>query len=170
MAETNAASDSKRLAGRHILVTGGASGIGRAIAELFARHGAKLALVDQNADGVKEVADSLDAFGIAFDLSNVAEVEAMVDQAAKSIGGLDGVVNCAAIANARPIGEMDLDHVYKFANINLLAPYMICKAAVPHMRKAGGGTVVNIASGQGILPNTPNNTSGSTLLFDECID
>ena len=159
MEDTAKIDGNRRLEGRHLLVTGAASGIGRAIAELFARHGAKLALVDQNAEGVTQVAGDLGAEPIAFDLSSVGEVEAMVDGAAVAIGGLDGVVNCAAIGSARPIGDMDLDHVHLFANINLLAPYMICKAAVPHMRKAGGGTVVNIASGQGLLSNTPNNTA-----------
>ncbi|MDG2003951.1 MAG: SDR family NAD(P)-dependent oxidoreductase [Novosphingobium sp.] len=148
----------RRLAGRHMLVTGAASGIGKATAELFAQHGAKLALVDFNADGVKQVAKELGGVALPFDLSNTAEVEAMVEQAAAEMGGIDGVVNCAALGMAKPITEMDLELINKSIAINFLAPYLICKAALPHMRKAPSGTIVNIASGQGLLPNAPGNT------------
>ncbi|MBV1918169.1 MAG: SDR family oxidoreductase [Sphingomonadaceae bacterium] len=148
-----------RLAGRRILITGAASGIGKAIAELFASHGAKLALVDFNEDGVRAISASLDAVPCPYDLSDVENVEAMVANAARELGGLDGVVNCAALGSGSPIEEMDLSTLRKFTAINLEAPYMICKAALPLMRAAGGGTIVNIASGQGLLPNAPNNTA-----------
>ena len=148
----------RRLAGRHVLITGAASGIGKATAELFAQHGAKLALVDYNADGVMKVAEALDAIPIAFDLSKTDEVEAMTDKAAADMGALDGVVNCAALGMAKPIVDMDMELLLKATAINFLAPYLICKAALPHMRKAGGGTIVNVASGQGLLPNAPGNT------------
>jgi NAD(P)-dependent dehydrogenase (short-subunit alcohol dehydrogenase family) len=75
------------------------------------------------------------------------------------MGGLDGLVNCAAIGIAKPIGETDLDLLNKFLAINLTAPYLLAQAALPHMRKAKGSSIVNIASGQGLLPNTPNNTA-----------
>lgn len=148
----------RRLEGRHILITGAASGIGKATAELFARHGAKLALVDFNAEGLQKVCDALDAEALAFDLSKIDEVEAMVEKAASALGALDGVVNCAALGMARPIVDMDMELIMRSTSINLLAPYLICKAALPHMRKAGKGTVVNVASGQGLLPNAPGNT------------
>jgi NAD(P)-dependent dehydrogenase (short-subunit alcohol dehydrogenase family) len=149
----------QRLAGRRVLVTGSASGIGKTIAELFAGHGAKLALVDNNEEGLRLVAGELGVAAFPFDLTEVDQAELLVDRAAAGLGGLDGVVNCAAIGSARPIGEMDLQILNRFAAINLLAPYMICKAALPHMRKAGKGTIVNIASGQGLLPNAPFNTA-----------
>lgn len=148
----------RRLAGRRILITGAASGIGKTTAELFAKHGAKLALVDFNADGLQRVCDTLDAEALAFDLSKIHEVEAMVEKAAAALGGLDGVVNCAALGMARPIVDMDMELILRSTSINLLAPYLICKAALPHMRSAGRGTVVNVASGQGLLPNAPGNT------------
>ncbi len=159
MTESEATAGSGRLKGRHILVTGGASGIGRAIAELFAREGARLALVDCDTDGVQAVARRLGASAFPLDLADSAALEPMVEKAAAAMGGLDGIVNCAALGSPRPMAEMDLDLLHKFTAINLIAPYMICRAALPHMRAAGGGTVVNIASGQGLLPNAPNNTA-----------
>ena len=149
----------QRLAGRQVLITGGASGIGEAIAKLFANEGARLVLVDQNEARVAEVARQLQAEPLPYDLANLPQIEAMVEQAAERLGGLDGVVNCAALGTPLPIGQMDLALTQKFAAINLLAPYMICKAALPFMHAAGGGTIVNIASGQGLLPNAPNNTA-----------
>jgi NAD(P)-dependent dehydrogenase (short-subunit alcohol dehydrogenase family) len=152
-------STDQRLAGRRILITGAASGIGKATAHLFAAKGATLALVDANADGVAAVATALGAAAITYDLTDVENVGAMVEQAAVGMGGLDGVVNCAALGTARPLLEMDLAFFRKVSAINFEAPIMICKAALPFMQAAGGGTVVNIASGQGLLPNAPNNTA-----------
>jgi len=107
-----------RLAGRHILVTGAASGIGKATAELFAQHGAKLALVDFNAEGVKQVADELGGLAVPFDLSNTDDVEAMVEKATAELGALDGVINCAALGMARPIVDMDLELITRSIAIN----------------------------------------------------
>jgi NAD(P)-dependent dehydrogenase (short-subunit alcohol dehydrogenase family) len=149
----------QRLAGRRVLITGAASGIGKATAELFASKGAKLALVDANAEGVKAVAGALGAEAIPFDLTEVEKIEDMVAQVGRDMGGLDGVVNCAALGTARPLVEMDLAFFRKVSAINFEAPIMICKAALPLMQAAGGGTIVNIASGQGLVPNAPNNTA-----------
>lgn len=149
----------QRLSGRRVLITGAASGIGRATAELFAAKGARLALIDADGPGVHEVADALDAVPLVHDLTDVEGVGAVVERAAAEMDGLDGVVNCAALGTARPIADMDYAFLRKFTAINLEAPFMICKAAMPHMRRAGGGTIVNIASGQGLLPNAPNNTA-----------
>jgi NAD(P)-dependent dehydrogenase (short-subunit alcohol dehydrogenase family) len=159
MADSEARPGLGRLKGRHVLITGAASGIGRATAELFHREGAKLALVDLNAEGVEAVAEGLGAAAIGFDLSRTAEVEAMVERAATAIGGLDGIVNCAAFANGGPIEAMTQEILATFTAVNLVAPYLICRAALPYLRRHKGATIVNIASGQGLLPNTPNNTA-----------
>src|SRR5690606_2444912 len=118
-----------------------------------------LALVDLNAEGVEAVAEGLGAAAIGFDLSRTAEVEAMVERAATAIGGLDGIVNCAAFANGGPIEAMTQEILATFTAVNLVAPYLICRAALPYLRRHKGATIVNIASGQGLLPNTPNNTA-----------
>ncbi|HEY3694407.1 SDR family NAD(P)-dependent oxidoreductase [Phenylobacterium sp.] len=135
-----------RLGGRRVLVTGAASGIGRAIAELFAREGARLALVDRTADALKAVSAALGALPLALDVSSENEVTAAVAKAAGELGGLDGVVNAAGIYQAIPLAETDYDTWRRFIDINLTGPYLICRAALPHLRAAGGGTIVNISS------------------------
>jgi len=148
-----------RLAGRHVLVTGAASGIGFAIAETFARHGAALALVDQNREGVEAAAAKLGGRAFVYDLAESGGIDALVDGAAAALDGLDGVVNCAGIGTPKSIEETDATILARFIAINLAAPYLICRAALPHLRKAKGSTIVNIGSGQGLLPNSPNNTA-----------
>ena len=148
-----------RLKGRRVIVTGSASGIGRAIAELFHKEGAKLTLIDVNEAALLPVAQALDAVALPLDLGNAAALAPAVDRAAAEMGGLDGLVNCAAIGVARPIEDTDLDFLTKMIAINLTAPYLLSQAALPHMRKAKGSSIVNIASGMGLLPNSPNNTA-----------
>jgi NAD(P)-dependent dehydrogenase (short-subunit alcohol dehydrogenase family) len=151
--------ESQRLRDRHVVITGAASGIGRAIAELFHREGAKLALIDRDASGLAAVAGSLNAVPLPFDLSDSESIASTIELAVRAIGGLDGVVNCAAMGVASPIGETDLAQLSKFIAINLTAPYLLCRAALPHLQKAQVATIVNVASGQALLPNAPNNTA-----------
>jgi NAD(P)-dependent dehydrogenase (short-subunit alcohol dehydrogenase family) len=151
-----------RLRDRHIVITGAASGIGRAIAELFHREGAKLALIDRDTEGLAGVAKPLNAVCLPLDLGNADAIAATVDRAAREMAALDGVVNCAAMGVATPIGDTDFALLSKFVAINLTAPYLLCRAALPYLQKSAGiATIVNIASGQALLPNAPNNTAYS---------
>ena len=150
---------SGRMAGRHVLVTGAAAGIGESIAGLLASEGAKVAALDYNVEGVERVAGQIGAIAVGFDLSKLDLIDAMVNQVAGKLGGLDGIVNCAAYAAGGPLAEMTQDILARFTSVNLVAPMLICRAALPHMAKNPEASVVNIASGQGILPNAPNNTA-----------
>lgn len=154
-----AEADRGRMAGRHVLVTGGAAGIGEAIAGLMVREGAKVAVLDYNVEGVEKVGERLGAVAVGFDLSKLDQIDAMVNDVADKLGGLDGIVNCAAYAVGGPLEEMTQDILATFTSVNLVAPMLICRAALPHMAKNKDASVVNIASGQGILPNAPNNTA-----------
>src|SRR4051794_31403593 len=116
------ADTSGRLAGRRILVTGAASGMGRSIAQLFHRQGAKLALVDRTADALKAVSDAVGALALAVDVSSPGEVEAAVAKAAEALGGLDGLVNAAGIYKAIPLEETDYETWRRFIDINLTGP------------------------------------------------
>jgi NAD(P)-dependent dehydrogenase (short-subunit alcohol dehydrogenase family) len=161
VASSNTAGDCARLAGRRIIVTGAASGIGKAIAELFRREGAALALIDRDGPGVEATARAIDALPITLDLAEGSGIGASVDHIASELGGLDGLVNCAAYSKASSIDESTPDYWNRNVAVNLTAPYLLCKAAVPYLREAEVATIVNIASGMGILPNSPNNTAYS---------
>lgn len=141
-----------RLAGRRILVTGAASGIGRAIAELFAAEGARLALLDRDAAGLKEVAGRLPAVAVPADVAVAQQVEAAVGSAATALSGLDGVVNAAGIFKALSIDDTTPEIWQRFIDVNLTGPFLICRTALPHLRQQPGSTVVNIASVAALLP------------------
>lgn len=147
------------MAGRHVLVTGAAAGIGESIAELLVREGAKVAALDYNVEGVEKVAKRIGAVAVGCDLSKLDQIDAVVNDVADRLGGLDGIVNCAAYAAGGPLEDMTEEILAIFTSVNLVAPMLICRAALPHMAKNADASVVNIASGQGILPNAPNNTA-----------
>lgn len=149
----------KLLEGRRILVTGAASGIGRAVARMFAQEGARLAVLDRQAAALGLVAEDACATSLTVDLAQTDLLPAIVERAATAMGGLDGVVNAAGIGHFAPIRELShADWALSIA-INLTAPYAICRAAAPHLRAALGSTVVNIASGAALLPDNPNATA-----------
>ena len=140
-----------RLEGRRILVTGAASGIGKATAVLFIQEGARVALVDRNAN-VHEDAAKLGAVGLICDVANEALVNETVAAAAKELRGLDGVVNAAGIATTDKILSTSFESWQRVMDVNLNGPFLICRAAIPFLQDAGKGTIVNIASASALLP------------------
>jgi len=140
-----------RLAGRRVLVTGAASGIGKATAEICAREGAALALLDVNGPALEDIAGALGAAAIVADLRDQTGLPAQVDQACETLGGLDGVVNCAGIWISAPLAEMSLADWQTTLAVNLTAPFLVCQAALRRMTK---GAVVNVASGMGLVPDS----------------
>ncbi|MGE0716040.1 MAG: SDR family NAD(P)-dependent oxidoreductase [Alphaproteobacteria bacterium] len=145
-----------RLAGRRILVTGAASGIGRATATLFAREGAAVALLDRDAK-VEAAASAIAATGAhaaaaTGDVSQMESVAAVVDRLANALGGLDGIVSAAGVDLLRRFDEMTPAEWDRVMAVNLTGPANVCRAALPAMKTAGAGTVVNIASGAALRP------------------
>lgn len=142
-----------RLKGRTILITGAASGIGNATAGLFTEEGARVILLDRNADGVRASLGSGDGLVVEVDITNYADVVREVESAAKSAGGIDGVVNAAGIMLTGPTAEMTIETWNKVIDVNLTGSFHVIKACLPWLTEKVGATIVNIASGAGLLPN-----------------
>lgn len=143
--------------GRVVLVTGAASGIGRGVALAFAAAGAKLILADISSESLRETADLVMAEGstsvrAAVDVSDLQQVKEMVQLGVAEFGRLDTAVNCAGIAHracaAHDVSEDDWDHVLA---VNLTGVFWSMKCEIPEILKAGGGTIINIASRSGII-------------------
>jgi 2-dehydro-3-deoxy-L-rhamnonate dehydrogenase (NAD+) len=137
------------LNGRCAVVTGGAQGFGRAIAERFVVSGAKVAIWDHDLPlaekTAKEIGDNARAFKV--DVSDLAAVEQTRDATMKAFGKIDILVNNAGITGAnKTVWEMDLDDWRRVMRINLDGPFICCKAVVPAMIANKYGRIVNIAS------------------------
>ena len=162
-----------KLGGRKILITGAASGMGRAIAEMFAAEGAALALLDRNAEGVRSIATGLGAQGFGCDVTARDAVSAVVGQAGEALGGIDGIVNAAGILDIKPFAELDPESWDRMLAVNLTGPYNVVRAALPMLQAAERATIVNIASTSAIMP-LPGTTGYSSskaglLMFTRCL-
>ena len=146
-----------KLSDRVAIVTGGAQGIGKAIAEKLSDEGASVVIADINEEGAHAVADGLtgEGLGVRADVSDPGDVQGMVDATLERFGRVDVLVNNAAIVPFVPWDEVDLDHWRKIMSVNLDGPFMCVKAVEQPMREAGYGRIVNIASNT-ILAGTPN--------------
>jgi 2-keto-3-deoxy-L-fuconate dehydrogenase len=139
--------DRFRLDGKRAVVTGGASGIGRAIAEVFAEAGAQVAVVDLNGASAKAAAEALGgrASGWECNVGDKASVEAAFAGIAEA-GAVDILVNSAGVAHVGTLlstSEEDFDRLYR---VNVKGTYLAMQAALPAMQKAGGGAILNMAS------------------------
>ncbi len=137
------------LAGKVILVTGAASGIGAAAARVFAGYGARLILTDRDGSGVATVAASLDgAIGLAADITSEADMAAAVGAAVERWGGLDGAFNNAGVEQAGaamiPAGDYPLADFDRVLAVNLRGLLVCLRAEIPAMGR--GGSIVNTAS------------------------
>jgi NAD(P)-dependent dehydrogenase (short-subunit alcohol dehydrogenase family) len=143
----------QRLAGKCAIVTGAGSGIGRAIAIAFAREGARIALVGRTQSKLDAVAKEIGstALALAGDISQSADIERIVSQSTAAFGRLDILVNNAALliaGTALSHTEAEWDSTF---NTNVRGVWLLCRAAIPHMQRAGGGSIVNISSALGLV-------------------
>ena len=144
----------ERLKGKVAVVTGGASGIGKAIALRLAHDGASVVIADlQRFDqAAAEIAKATGSkiLGLQVDVSAESDVERMAQQAMKTFGRLDILVNNAAIFSSlelRPFHDIPLDEFRRVLDVNVIGVWLCCRACVPHMRGGGYGRIVNLASG-----------------------
>ncbi|HUY15971.1 MAG TPA: 3-oxoacyl-ACP reductase family protein [Acidimicrobiales bacterium] len=138
--------------GRVAVITGGASGIGAAIATAFAREGADVTLVDQAArDDAKDVMDAVGAYGheVSYhqtDVSSADEVESMTRAVLATFGGVDILVNCAGIFTERSVENMPVEEWDRVLNVNLRGTFLCTRFLLNQMLERGWGRVINVAS------------------------
>lgn len=148
----------RELSGLQVFVTGAASGIGRATAELAAREGARLHLTDVSAPGLAEVADDIRAAGgpvltaEAFDVSDYEAVRTYAERLTREHGPMDVVMNIAGISTWGTVSSLEHHHWRRLVDVNLMGPIHVIEALVPPMVEAGrGGHLVNVSSAAGLL-------------------
>ena len=146
---------SRSIEGKVALVTGAASGMGRATAHLFADEGAHVAVTDLGADRVEAVTTEITGAGLSghgwvMDVADAVRVGQVVDEIVDRWGGIDIVVNNAGITAGAPIDADDYEDVWANGlEVLLTAQTRVIRAALPHLRAADGGRIVNIASTEG---------------------
>jgi NAD(P)-dependent dehydrogenase (short-subunit alcohol dehydrogenase family) len=142
-----------RLTGRKILITGGASGIGRATCALFLQEGASVVVLDRN------TADVANVRVIAADVSDAGSVTRAMQEAAQAMGGLDGLVNAAGVFINKDLMGTDAQTWNTTIAVNLTGTFLCVQAAAPLLRQAARATIVNLASGVGLLPTGGGSTA-----------
>jgi len=140
------------LEGRRALVTGGGHGIGRAVAVRFAQEGARVAVLDRDGAAAREAAAACGGVALEADAADPAAVEAAVERAAAELSGLTTLVNNAGLGLLRPLERLEPKDVERVLRVNLGSAVHATRAALPHLRAAGGGAIVNNASMSGVRP------------------
>ncbi len=154
-----------RLRDKVALVTGGASGIGRATALVFAREGATVVVCDLNEDGLEEVVSEIQSAGgdstaVAGDVSDASDARRMVETTVERYGRVDVVFNSAGIISDQGVPrDRSFDDPYdrvvavydRVLDVNLRGTYMVCWLAIQQMRQSGGGSIINISSINGLV-------------------
>lgn len=145
-----------RLAGKVALVTGAARGIGRGIAMRFAAEGAKVGILDLDADACQAVADEILAAGgsaleVAADISDPAQVQAAADKLRGRFGAATVLVNNAAVMPVGAIHQTALADFDRVVAVNLRGTYLLCQAVLPGMLAARDGSIIHIASVTGMI-------------------
>jgi meso-butanediol dehydrogenase/(S,S)-butanediol dehydrogenase/diacetyl reductase len=138
------------LEGKVAIVTGGSSGIGKAIVERYAWEGAEVVIADVDQDKGEELAEETDSHFIKCDVSDFESVESLVEETVEKYGKLDIMVNNAGIGSVEGIEDMDVEDYEQIRSIDLDGVVYGCKAAAPHLRETEG-TIINMASIYGLV-------------------
>lgn len=147
------------LTGKVAIITGASKGIGESMARGLAEHGAKVVISSRKQDAVDAVAaqfkaDGLEAIGIACHVGDADQRKALIDKTVETYGGVDILINNAAINPAfGPIAGQDETIFDKIMDVNVKAPFLLANLAYPIMQKRGGGSIIHIASVEGLRPS-----------------
>ena len=138
-----------KLAGKVALVTGGAGGIGRAICEAYAAAGAMVVAADISEDDARKTAKAVGGMAVAMDVADMDSISAGIAAVKAECGGIDILVNNAGIFNMASIDKITHEDYRQQYDVNVGGTIFTCKAAVPLMKRRGGGTIINFASQAG---------------------
>lgn len=156
----------KALAGKACLITGASSGLGRSTVRAMAAAGAHVALVARSADDLDQAAEEAASDGrmvtIPADLVDVDMNEHVVQRTVDELGRLDVVINAAATDVPKTVVELSAGEWDRVLAVNLRAPFLLAKHSFPHLRQAGGGTLVNVS-----YRRTPGMGRGERLLREQ---
>ena len=144
------------LSGKRIILTGAAGGIGCRVASLLAARGARLALVERNAQRVEEICAEINKNGgfaapVALDLSGAGAPEQAVTAAIQALGGVDVLINNAGIMDFTLFERQDPKRIEQVIGVNVVAPMLLARAVLPHLLKQDSGRIVNIGSAFGSI-------------------
>lgn len=151
------------LTGRVAIVTGGSKGLGQAMAAGLASAGADVAIVSRHAEEASAVAAGIArdhgrrAIGVAADVTVPAQAEAMMAAAVREFGRVDILINSAGINIRGPIEDLSPEQFQHVLSVNVTGTWLACRAVVPHLKRAGGGRIINLASTLGLV-GVPNRT------------
>lgn len=152
-------SKSQRLAGRRIVIAGGGSGIGLATAHLFAREGASIMILDRDADAAKAAGAACRGEGEAVDIVDELAVSAALAKAEDVLGGFDGLVITAGVFDPSTLADTGSELWSRMLAVNLTGTYLLCRHALPALRRAGEATIVTLGSATGLLPTGPGSAA-----------
>jgi len=162
------------LKGKVAAITGGTEGIGRASARRLAQEGARVAICARHADKVQQAADEIaklggEALGVAADVSKAEDVERFINAVVQRFGRIDVLVNNAGTSMARPFDAVDDETWQADIDLKLFGAIRCARLAIPHMKKQGGGRIINITTvggkqpGANSVPTTVTRAAGQAL-------
>jgi NAD(P)-dependent dehydrogenase (short-subunit alcohol dehydrogenase family) len=161
-----------KLDGKKAVITGAASGFGRALALAMARRGCRIGIVDIDTDGAGETLRMVEQAGgsgevYELDVRVLIDWEAMADHFFRTWGGVDVLVNNAGVVSVGPVGEVPMEDWEWIFSINFWGMVYGCHTFIPHMKKQGSGHIVNVASANGLmclLEMAPYNTTKAAVI------
>ncbi|WP_231740860.1 SDR family NAD(P)-dependent oxidoreductase [Thalassoglobus neptunius] len=145
------------MSGRTAIVTGGSKGLGKAMAAGLASAGANVVLVSRHIDEANAAAEEISkdfgvqAKGVSADVTKMSEIDSVVQQTIAESGSVDVLVNSAGINIRGSIEDLTLEQFQEVQNINVNGIWICCKSVIPHMKKAGYGRIINMASTLGLV-------------------
>ena len=145
----------ERFTGKVLFATGGGSGIAAATARRFAAEGGRIAVVDLDGDRARGVAEELDgSCAIACDVADERSVQQAVDEAVQRLGRIDCVLNAAGHVHFAPLEQVSLEEWNRMLAVHLTGTFLVCRATLPALRTAGGGSIVNLSSVTALVART----------------